>query len=223
MSTLKREEAITRQLTCTIFALFLLTNSSPSPSEPCPYVIRYSEPPSPWTSICSTPISDPLFHPIPLSPNTPRTCLAIGQWTQMATSNSTPTSMCWTSTTSNYEYYNTSMIIRSPDISDKIGLWISSDVIISGLNSVTPLSHMLNHAPLVCTQSHRDIVLMDFSSNSPSPNACGTPSPWTSSRSYPNPPDLTQSSSLLTTSLSSHCSSQPSIPVLEPVKLLVFR
>ena len=187
-------------------------NSSPSPSEPHPYVIRYSEPPSPWTLICSTPISNPLFYPIPLSPNTSRTRLAIGQWTQMVTSDSTPASMCQTSTISDYEFFNTSMIIQFPDTLDKIRLWISSDVIMSGLNSVTPLSLMLNHVPLVCAQSHRDIVLMDSLSNSQSPNAHGTPSPWTSLRSFPDPPDLIQSSSLSTTSLSSHCSSRLSIP-----------
>ena len=160
-STLKREEVITRQLIRTTFALFLLTNSSPSPSEPRPYVFQYSEPPSPWTSTYSIPISDPLFPLILLSPNTSQTCLAVGQWIQMATSDSTPGFMSRMSTISDYEYYNTSMIIRSLDTSDKIGLWISSDVIMSGLNSVTPLSCILNRASLVCAQSHRDIILTD--------------------------------------------------------------
>ena len=131
----------------------------------------------------------------------------------MDTSDSTPGSMFWTSITFDYEYYNTSMIIQSQDISDKTGLWISSDATMSGQNSVTPLSCTLNRAPLVCAQSHRDTVLTDSLSNSRSPNTRGTPSPWTSSRSFPDPPDLTQSLSLSTASLSSHCSSQPSIPL----------
>ena len=181
--------------------IITLTNSSPSPSEPRPYVSRYSELPSPWTSICSTPISDPVFPPILPSENTSRTRLAIGQWTQMDTSDSTPGSTSWMSTTFDYEYYNTSMIIQSPDTLDKIRLWISSDTTMSGRNSVTPLSCTLNRALLVCTQSHRDTILMDSLSNFRSPNTCGTPSPWTSSRSFPDPPDLIQSSSLSTASL----------------------
>ena len=202
-----------RQLIRTIFTLFLLTNSSLSPSKPCPYVSQYSELPSPWTSICSTPISDPLFPPILSSLNTSRTRLAVGQWTQMDISDSTPGSTFRTLITFDYEYYNTSMIIRSPDTSDKTRLWISSDATMSGRNSVIPLSCTLNCAPLVCAQSHRDTILTDSLSNFRSPNARGTPSPWTSSRSFPDPPDLTRSSSLSTASLSSHCSSRPSIPL----------
>ena len=130
----------------------------------------------------------------------------------MTTSDSTPGSMFRMSIIFDYEFFNTSMIIQAPDTLDKIRLWILSDATMSGLNSVTLLSHMLNHAPLVCTQSHRDIVLTDSSSNSRSLNTHETPSPWTSLRSYPDPPDLTQSLSLSTTSLISHCSSRPLIP-----------
>ena len=207
-STLKREEVIMCQLICTI----LLMNSSSSPSEPHPYVIQYSELPSPWSSICSTPISNQLSHLIPLSPNISWTHLAIGQWTQMVTSDSTPGSTLRMSTILDYKFFNTSMNTWSLDILDKIGLWISSDATMSGLNSITPLSHMLNCALLVYAQSHRDIVLTDSLNNFQFLNACRTPSPWTSLRSFPDPPDLTQSSSLLTVSLSSQYSSQPLIP-----------
>ena len=154
-----------RQLIRTIFALFLLTSSSPSPSKPRPYVSQYSKPPSPWTSTYSTLMSDPLFPSILLSLNTSRTHLAVNQWTQMDTSDSTPRSTFQMSTTFNYEYYNTSMIIRSPDTLDKTGLWILSDTTMFGPNSVTPLSGTLNCAPLVCAQSHRDTVLTDSLNN----------------------------------------------------------
>ena len=54
----------------------------------------------------------------------------------------------------------------------------------SGQNSVTPLSPMLNHAPLICAQSHRDTILMNSWNNFQSQKGLGTQYPWTSLRSY---------------------------------------
>jgi Integrase core domain/Chromo (CHRromatin Organisation MOdifier) domain len=69
------------------------------------------------------------------------------------------------STISNYEYYSTSMIILSPDTSDKIKLLISYVVNTYGLISGAPLSPTSSLVPLVCAQSHRDIDPTDFWNN----------------------------------------------------------
>ena len=182
-----------RLSTRTILDLFLLTSNSLLPSEHRPLPFRYSEQPSLWMSIRFTPKSVPPSLPIRSSPITSLNLLAVGQWIQMVSYDSTPGSMFRISTTFDSAYSSTNMITRSPVTSDKTGLWISLDATTFGLNSVALLSPTSNPVPLVCAQSHRDIVPTDSSNNFRSPSVRGTPYPWTSSRNSPAHQDSIQS------------------------------